>query len=297
MGTLALLGNTVITLAYLSIFAHIVVRVLMHENRWLDNPLALATAVIFFTCGGGHALHVVQLFTSHGEHTTGGIGATLVIEDLVTAGVATWYWSLRRLFPALRTQQGLFETRIAREQQERLAREIGSDPLTGLGNRRSLDEALDAMPVGGIVLFVDLDHFKRWNDTYGHEAGDRLLVLFANTMRSTARTTDVTARYGGEEFVVVSPPETDPAEMFQRLHDAWDLEGAPVTFTGGVARRLPGESALDTLRRADRHLYDAKEAGRDRLIDDTTPELHVVVPKQETPLRPDGPSRRFEARR
>ncbi|HVU72052.1 MAG TPA: GGDEF domain-containing protein [Mycobacteriales bacterium] len=294
MGTLALLGNTIIALAYLSIFAHIVFRVLMHENRWRDNPLALATASIFLTCGAGHLLHAVQLFSTHGAHTKGGIGTTLAVEDLVTAGVATWYWSLRRLFPALRTQQGLFETRDIREQQERFAREVGSDPLTGLGNRRSLDDALETLPPGGIVLFVDLDHFKRWNDTYGHEAGDRLLQLFANMLRTTARETDVTVRYGGEEFVVVSPPDTDTTEMFQRMRDAWDLAGAPVTFTGGVARRLPGETPLDTLRRADRHLYQAKEAGRDRLVDDATPDLRVVVPRQETPL-PSENARRARA--
>ena len=86
-------------------------------------------------------------------------------------------------------------------------------------------------------------------------------------------------------------------ELFQRLRDAWDMEGAPVTFTGGVARRLPGEPAVDTLRRADRNLYAAKEAGRDRLVDDTTPDLRVVMPRQQTPLRADDPSLRARARR
>jgi len=153
---------------------------------------------------------------------------------------------------------------------------VFTDPLTGLGNRRFLDNRLEEelrraerhhRPL--TVVFFDIDHFKQVNDTYGHPVGDKALVLVAQTLRHGIRREDKVARYGGEEFVTLLP-ETDPAEAFiltERLRDAVaavvlpELDH-PITVSAGVAVHVAGESATSLLARADLALYMAKSRGR-----------------------------------
>jgi diguanylate cyclase (GGDEF)-like protein/PAS domain S-box-containing protein len=165
--------------------------------------------------------------------------------------------------------------RKAREEQ--LAHAALTDALTGLINRRGLDEELGkrlASGVGGCVALFDLDLFKQVNDTHGHSVGDEVLRRFAALARSSVRDQDLVARLGGEEFAVVLPGATiDQARLVcdrvrravadarMRIDDAT----ISITVSGGVASYRDRQPAEDVLRAADRALYRAKRAGRDQL--------------------------------
>ena len=161
--------------------------------------------------------------------------------------------------------------------EERLALAALTDPLTGLINRRGLDEELHmrlASGGGGCVALFDLDHFKRVNDTHGHAAGDEVLRRFAALARSSVRDQDVVARLGGEEFAVVLPDATiDQARLVcDRVRRAVgearmrvDDVTITITVSGGVATYSGSQPADEVLRAADRALYRAKDAGRDQL--------------------------------
>ena len=165
------------------------------------------------------------------------------------------------------------QLRQALRKQERLA---VTDGLTGLYNRRYLTEQMaeheaDAEPVS--LLVVDLDHFKRVNDTFGHLAGDAVLQECATRIASACRSTDVVARYGGEEFVVLLP-DTDEhqaqrlAERIRiRIRDSPVVDAAiqiPVSASVGVATHRSGGMRL-LMETADKALYQAKAEGRDRV--------------------------------
>ena len=155
-----------------------------------------------------------------------------------------------------------------------------TDPLTGTGNRRRLEQALAtevnrAERTGGSLcaFMADLDHFKRVNDRYGHEAGDKVLAAFGEILRQRTRATDIAARFGGEEFVVLMPT-TDLANataIAERIRAAiaelqTELLLEPITASFGVVERLAGEPAHALLRRADVALYEAKRQGRNRVV-------------------------------
>ncbi|MBO0496098.1 GGDEF domain-containing protein [Pseudomonas sp. Marseille-Q1929] len=155
------------------------------------------------------------------------------------------------------------------------------DPLTGLPNRAAWSERLDhevnAWHQRGNSLslaMLDLDHFKRINDGYGHLAGDKVLKIIANVLRKRLRPTDFIARFGGEEFVLLMPDSSlaDALAVGEVLRAAieacpFHFKGEPVTVTVsmGVAQFLPGERSDLALKRADAALYRAKAAGRNQV--------------------------------
>ncbi|MCX9154332.1 diguanylate cyclase [Pseudomonas sp. TB1-B1] len=155
------------------------------------------------------------------------------------------------------------------------------DPLTGLPNRAAWSERLDyevnAWHQRGNSLslaMLDLDHFKRINDGYGHLAGDKVLKIIANVLRKRLRPGDFIARFGGEEFVLLMPdsPLTDALTVGEVLRNAieacpFHFKGEPVTITVsmGVAQFQPGERSELALKRADEALYRAKAAGRNQV--------------------------------
>ncbi|HEY3722851.1 MAG TPA: GGDEF domain-containing protein [Acidimicrobiia bacterium] len=151
-----------------------------------------------------------------------------------------------------------------------------TDPLTGLMNRRSLEEKVRAMTEDGTsycAVYADLDHFKQLNDLHGHDAGDQALRLFARVLRDSVRPHDLTARYGGEEFVVVLPdcPISDAYAVINRLRDALRDAQASVStpqFTAsfGITAARPENTFSETLELADAALLKAKAAGRDRIV-------------------------------
>ena len=161
---------------------------------------------------------------------------------------------------------------------EALVAAAHSDPLTGLRNRRALD-ALVAVPVNAAVLMIDVDHFKRVNDEFGHSVGDVVLQRIADALTSSIRRTDTAIRYGGEEFVAVVqleedvPAATAAAEIAERVRDAvaeMDLSAIgieqPITVSVGAAVIDGDESLHEHVRRADAALYTAKRDGRDRAV-------------------------------
>jgi diguanylate cyclase (GGDEF)-like protein/PAS domain S-box-containing protein len=171
-------------------------------------------------------------------------------------------------------------------ERERLFREVQrlstTDPLTGLSNRRHFGaaaqlEVLRARRYGRplAAVMVDLDHFKRVNDTHGHAAGDRVLVEVSGICLGLARKTDLKARLGGEEFCLLLPETTAESArvLAERLRTdieslPFDAEGRPfrVTASVGIAGYAPGEELEELLGRADRALYEAKESGRNRVV-------------------------------
>jgi diguanylate cyclase (GGDEF)-like protein len=139
--------------------------------------------------------------------------------------------------------------------------------LTGIGNRRHADRALATVGPDDGLAILDLDHFKRVNDKYGHAVGDRVLFDLANFLATTIREGDTVARFGGEEFLVVMKRVGDQAgPTIERLAQGWrDLD--PITsFSAGVAVHCSDETAAETLARADAAMYDAKRAGRNRVV-------------------------------
>lgn len=167
--------------------------------------------------------------------------------------------------------------------RETLKREAIRDPLTGLYNRRHMEASLDRearraerlhTPVG--LLLIDVDHFKRFNDTYGHEVGDLVLHTLGDTFKSNIRGEDIACRYGGEEFLLILPdtsPEhskTRAEEIRQKvkmLRIPYQHEELTITISIGVAV-LPyhGPGLEEALKAADNALYQAKADGRDRVV-------------------------------
>ncbi len=146
-----------------------------------------------------------------------------------------------------------------------------TDVLTGIANRRAWQASMQSLPRQGGMLLLDLDHFKRVNDTWGHDAGDDVLRAFAGVLRDTVRDEDLCARVGGEEFAILFPDGDDPSSLVARIRTSWEavmtgLELGTVTFSAGAAVREPHESVSDLQRRCDRALYAAKQDGRDRLV-------------------------------
>jgi len=168
-----------------------------------------------------------------------------------------------------------------REHLEEQRQKALVDPLTGLPNRAAWSERLDHevkqwQQHGNTLLLamLDLDHFKRINDNYGHLAGDKVLKIIASVLRKRLRGTDFIARFGGEEFVLLMP-STVPAAGLKLLESLrasieacpFHFKGEPVTITVsvGMSAFRPGEHSDQVLKRADQALYRAKNAGRNRV--------------------------------
>jgi diguanylate cyclase (GGDEF)-like protein len=169
--------------------------------------------------------------------------------------------------------------RRLRASEDRLRELSFTDPLTELANRRRLDEFLQneflrAQRYGEVfsVIMADLDHFKRVNDTHGHEAGDAVLRRFAQLLRAHRRETDLVARSGGEEFILVMPmtgleAAIITAERLRQDTRQIDLPLLPagISASFGVAQFVPGDTVASLLQRSDAALYAAKNEGRNRV--------------------------------
>ena len=162
---------------------------------------------------------------------------------------------------------------------ERLRTIAYADPVTGLPNRRRLDERIDQAVAMAerygtklAVVLTDLDRFKAVNDTLGHEVGDRVLREFGEVVTRELRASDDFGRWGGEEFVILAP-YTDGDEAIElserirrRVAEHAFSAGVRITASFGVATHDEAASVRDLIRRADARLYAAKDAGRDRVV-------------------------------
>ena len=155
--------------------------------------------------------------------------------------------------------------------------ESRTDPLTGLSNRRALDDSLESLfamkdryELTFSLCILDVDHFKKINDEHGHLEGDRVLQEVASMIDNCVRETDVVTRYGGEEFVVLMPStDLQGANIFaERVRVAVD-EQLQVTVSGGVAQASASDEPQTLLARADAALYRAKANGRNCIFSHT----------------------------
>lgn len=202
-----------------------------------------------------------------------------VQQDWILSG----YLVSQVLWPGIMAAYGLFViTGYLEETQQRLRAEAVQDPLTGQLNRRGLNEAvagclnyLQRNQQPAALLMIDLDHFKRVNDQFGHDGGDLVLVQTAKAIKTMLRQSDVLARFGGEEFLIFLPSAN--RDMAQRTAERL-LEGVrqlewpasmpedyQLTISIGVSVFGPDYDFSRTLRLADQALYRAKQNGRDRI--------------------------------
>ena len=211
-------------------------------------------------------------------------------------GIVTWGDQIGRV--VLLALAGVMSAAVV-VRSRRLRQLSARDRLTGLLNRAYLDARLQAevgrarrysQPLA--VAVIDVDHFKRFNDSFGHPAGDEGLKTLAETLSVGLRASDIVARYGGEEFVVVLP-EADAASALEKIeamrHAVAETpvklprrdKTAYLTISAGVAC-MPedGDDPVELLDVADKRLFEAKEAGRNRLIGPPD----VAVPKSPDPL-------------
>jgi diguanylate cyclase (GGDEF)-like protein/PAS domain S-box-containing protein len=201
-------------------------------------------------------------------------GARLGVIEFLSSAIGQLDEKLLEALGSIGAQVGQHLT-VLRERVALLARMAAmarTDELTGLPNRRAWDEELDRELArsrrsgeGLSVAMVDLDHFKDFNDAFGHQAGDRLLADAATAWRSEVRNTDFIARYGGEEFSLLlpgCPPESGKA-LIERLRAATPMEQ---TCSAGIAVWDHEEEAESLVARADAALYAAKKGGRDRSV-------------------------------
>ena len=163
-----------------------------------------------------------------------------------------------------------------------LALEVLKDPLTGIANRRHLDAELPRLDAhsrahgqGLCIALADIDHFKQYNDLYGHPAGDAALRRVAAALRDTARHSDLVARYGGEEFAVVLPDTPDPVPLMEKFMAAIEALAIPhggsptgrLTISCGAIAALRTPLTMPQLfKAADEALYEAKAGGRNRYV-------------------------------
>jgi len=163
-----------------------------------------------------------------------------------------------------------------------LKHESMHDPLTSINNRRAIMELLGKEMARAkrektnlYIGMCDIDHFKRVNDTYGHQTGDEVLIAFTRLVMDQLRLNDHIGRYGGEEFLIVAPgsKESKQDTMFERICEhvgntkiATEKENILITVSIGVARYTGAENPDTLLAAADTALYNAKETGRDRVV-------------------------------
>jgi diguanylate cyclase len=202
---------------------------------------------------------------------------------------------------ALEERLTLSKSEISNLQQslEAIRAESLTDPLTGLGNRkyfdRSIEMAVQAALADGeplSLLMFDIDHFKSFNDSYGHLTGDQVLRLVGMSLKQTIKGQDITARYGGEEFAVVLPNTAlrqalTVADHIRRAVMAKELKKKStgeilgrVTISVGVSMLKPGDDTDSLIERADACLYAAKRNGRNRVICEADPEYAIETQSQ-----------------
>ena len=229
-----------------------------HDRRTESLPSRPLLAGLLLASAGTFALQLLYIAT----HTASPQGFALAfsVQMFCHFGVALMFSS------------------VSNERAEvRLEKVAQTDTLTGVGNRRWAMSMLPArLPVGSAIAQLDLDHFKHINDRFGHAAGDRVLVATADALRHQLRDSDLLARMGGEEFLVYLPDASASAAsaIAQRLCGAVQQirlsalgEDIPVTVSIGLACvTSAGGTWADWLAAADRALYDAKRAGRNRVV-------------------------------
>lgn len=225
----------------------------------------LLTPLVALAGAGGV---VAEALTMHRQHPWVPVAAVCTLCGLFALSTAA------RLLAGKENDLVYRELEVLAGEQRRQAL---TDALTGLPNRRALEEALPGFVARArrsgeplSLVMVDIDHFKRYNDRHGHQAGDRLLAAMGLDFRRALRTSDLAARYGGEEFCLVLPGTTveQARALMEALRGQQHLTGgigSPVTFSAGVTQWREGQDPDILVATADAALYRAKAAGRNRV--------------------------------
>jgi diguanylate cyclase (GGDEF)-like protein len=215
----------------------------------------------------------------------GGLFIWLAGREGQSLGTLTMFWRTPGFDPSPARVEALEQIAAAcipaieNARRYREARRLAeTDALTGFYNQRYFHEtlrreALRAQRYGRrlALMLIDLDDFKRVNDTIGHLAGDAVLAQIAERMRDQIRSVDIGCRIGGDEFAVILPESTtvDAEQLFQRMHDTIQTVNMPggqhVRISAGIAELQHGETAAGLFERADSALYRAKDLGKDRV--------------------------------
>jgi diguanylate cyclase len=212
----------------------------------------------------------------------------VIVESLVTSTR-----EMRETNKALEDRLTLSKSEISNLQQslEAIRAESLTDPLTGLGNRKYFDRSIEIAVQNALangeplsLLMFDIDHFKSFNDSYGHLTGDQVLRLVGMSLKQTIKGQDITARYGGEEFVVLLPNTAlrqalTVADHIRRAIMSKELKKKStgeilgrVTISVGVSMLKPDDDTDSLIERADACLYAAKRNGRNRVVCEADPE-------------------------
>ncbi len=218
-------------------------------------------------------------------------GVRAIVEDLVKSAN-----EMQRTNQALEARLSASKQEIVQLQEnlETVRTESLTDPLTGLSNRKLFDESLSRLIAGATehseplsLVMTDIDHFKVFNDSWGHLTGDQVLRLVAMSVKHNVKGQDIAARYGGEEFAVILPNTVlrsalTVADHIRRAVMSKELlkrstgqNLGRVTISLGVAQLHRGDSAQTLIARADACLYAAKRNGRNRVICETDPEVAI----------------------
>jgi diguanylate cyclase len=229
------------------------------------------------------------------DHVDDGGGVRMIVESLVQATK-----EVERINKTLEARLSASKLEISELQEilETVRSENQTDPLTSLANRKFFDDALVRMlgtaqerrePLS--LMLLDIDHFKKFNDCYGHLTGDQVLRLVAVAVKQNVKGQDISARYGGEEFAVILPKTAlraavTVADKIRRAVMTKDLikrstgeHLGRVTMSIGVAALSAGDTVQTLIERADVCLYAAKRGGRNRVINQTDPEAIDAAPR------------------
>lgn len=226
---------------------------------------------------------------AYGQHLA---SATLSLEEEDPDSVRELVENLRVATHKVQAENETLESRLAettaelgrlRENLAQVRRDAMTDALTKLANRKAFDECLEAACAqagveGGIVTLaiLDIDHFKVFNDTWGHQTGDQVIRYVASVIADLAKDTRFAARYGGEEYAVIFPGEDRKTALavLERAREeissrilkrrSTSEELGAITISGGIAQSRPGELPASLIERADEALYASKRAGRNR---------------------------------
>jgi diguanylate cyclase len=245
----------------------------------LENVQNLLQAASRDTSSYGHTLEGVsgQLAKANNAALM-----TVVIDNLVTA---TRTMATRSKKLEERLDQSKSEVVRLKESIETVRVEARTDQLTMLSNRKAFDETLSRAIERALkgsdplsLIMGDIDKFKNFNDTWGHQTGDQVLKFVAHCMRANVRERDLAARYGGEEFAVILPAASlevagEVAERIRRSIESKRMmkrssseDLGTITMSLGVAQYRAGEPAANFIKRADECLYAAKRTGRNRVV-------------------------------
>jgi diguanylate cyclase (GGDEF)-like protein len=246
---------------------------------------AMLTSIFGVICAHFLAKPFLAAAIGSGESAKAYVNSVYAVASQVSTGVLLVAAGLFLMLLVI--QKALEETILDAE----------TDPLTGLTNRRGLSRMgprlmaeAERQGYGLYVLMLDLDHFKRINDQYGHATGDSVLVAFARVLETLAAEDVLTVRMGGEEFALLVPDaDSAPDGLDNRatrlgrairvaLEPFEDRGMPPLTVSGGAVRYMRGETLEGMIARADQLAYRAKRAGRDRILHDRSD----IVPERGT---------------